>query len=103
MKTTYRCPDGREVVLFLKEDTLRVDASTREGERIGSFQFALVGRDGKVIDLMDDIGETGDAVSIKLAEGNLDEGWRHEGITERVMNLVADEISVSPKFELPKG
>ncbi|MDB5318195.1 MAG: hypothetical protein JWO24_4039 [Rhodospirillales bacterium] len=44
MNETYRCLDGREVVLTFDEDALRVEATSRGGETIGTFQFGLVGQ-----------------------------------------------------------
>jgi hypothetical protein len=93
MNETYRCPDGREALLAFNEDTLKVVASTPEGLIIGSYQFALIGTDGENIDLMDDPGEP---VSIKLAESHLADAWCHQGISERVIRLVADETMISP-------
>lgn len=97
MQETYSCPDGREVLLMFNEDTLRVEARTREGLTIGAYQFKLVDPEGEAIDLMDD---TGEAVSFKLAETDLRDDWRGQGITERVMTLVADEISLVPAIGL---
>jgi hypothetical protein len=100
MKETYRCPDGREVLLGFNGDTLMVVVSTPEGLIIGSYQFVLIGPNGEAIDLMDD---TGEAVSFKLAQTHLADAWHHQGITEHVMTLVADEISASSVVELPKS
>jgi len=94
MQETYPCPDGRVVVLRFDEDSLKAEAITGEGLTIGRFQFALVAADGEAIDPMQDIGE---AVSFKLAESDLDDAWHGQGITERVMNLVAEELIASPK------
>ncbi|MDB5318338.1 MAG: hypothetical protein JWO24_4182 [Rhodospirillales bacterium] len=96
MYEIHRCPDGREAVLTFNEDTLRVEATTREGETIGQFQFALVGADGEMIDLMDDSGEAGEAVALKLAQGVLSDDWRGRGIRERAVMLVADETKLEP-------
>ena len=57
--------------MTLNEDTLRVEATTRDGEFIGIFQFGLVGSGGEVIDLMDDSGEAGEAVSLKFVHAAL--------------------------------
>jgi hypothetical protein len=96
---SYRCPNGREAVLTFNENTLRVEATTRDGETIGQFQFALVGADGEVIDLMDDSGEAGEAVALKLAQGVLSDSWRGQGIRERAVELVADETMLEPAGE----
>lgn len=99
MQETYPCPDGREVQLRFHEDALRVDAITADNVTIGRFQFALIGPDSEVMDLMDD---TGEAVSFKLAKAELSDDWHAQGITERVITLVAEEISVSPVVALLK-
>jgi hypothetical protein len=99
MRETYRCPDGREVLLRFDEDALIVNASSLEGERIGSFQFQLVGPDGEAVRLAED---TGGWVSLKLAHADLSKAWNGQGITERVVTLVSDDMSVSPANELLK-
>jgi hypothetical protein len=95
MNVTYRCPDGRETLLDFNEDTLRVDATSRAGEAIGRFQFELVGPDGEGIDLMDDSGEGGEAVSLRLAEHDLRDDWHGQGITAHVMDVMASETGLS--------
>jgi hypothetical protein len=65
------------------------------GEAIGSFQFQLVGLDGKGIDLMDDSGEAGEAVSLRLAEHELRDGWHGQGITAHVIDVMASETGLS--------
>ncbi len=99
MRETHYCPDGREVVLKFNEEALRVEAISPEGLTVGSYQFALVGPDGEAIDVTH---RTGGAVSFKLAQTNLADAWHHQGITERVMDLVAQELTTSPVVELPK-
>jgi len=89
----YRCPDGREAVLMFNEDTLQVDATTRDGDHIGHFKIDLVSPTGEAIDLMEDGGE---AASFRLSKAELLSEWLGQGIAERVVRLVADETSLSP-------
>ncbi len=93
MMEVYRCFDGRDVVLTFRTDALKVRASSGSGENIGSFQFELVGPNGKPITLKDYSGEV---VSLRLARSVLLHGWRHQGIAEHVSSLVTDVMSVAP-------
>jgi hypothetical protein len=77
MNETYRCLDGREVVLTFDEDALRVEATTRGGETIGTFQFGLVGQDGVEIDLLDDPRRCGVAGSDSGRSGRCVARARH--------------------------
>ena len=52
-----------------------------------------------MIDLMDDSGEAGEAVALKLAHGVLSDGWRGQGIRERAVEMVADETMLVPVGE----
>jgi hypothetical protein len=99
MREHYRCPDGREVVLRLNKDALLVEARSREGERIGSFQFVLAGDDGEAISLTEGTGET---IWLKLAQTELVEAWHDQGITERAVHMASDETGVAPITELPQ-
>ncbi len=93
MMETYRCFDGRDVVLTFRTDALKVQAASGDGENIGSFQFELVGSGGKAINLRHYGGEE---VSLRLARGVLLHAWRDQGITEHVVNLVSDVMTVPP-------
>jgi hypothetical protein len=48
---------------------------------------------------MDDSGEAGEAVALKLAQGVLSDSWRGQGIRERAVELVADETMLEPAGE----
>ncbi|MBR0653660.1 hypothetical protein [Plastoroseomonas arctica] len=98
MSETYQCPDGRTILLSFNEEDLSVEASNQGGETIGRYQFELIGPDGEEIDAMDD---TSWAVWLKLAHSDLHDVWHHQGITERVMSLVAEETRVSPHDPSP--
>jgi hypothetical protein len=93
MRELYRCPDGREVLLRYDEDALAVTTTTPDGRGIGWFKFELVGDDGQLISLTEDNGQ---AISLKLVETKLDDAWHGQGITEKVVQLVCDQTSLSP-------
>ncbi|MDB5375846.1 MAG: hypothetical protein JWR00_292 [Rubritepida sp.] len=46
--------------------------------------------------------DNGQAISLKLVETKLDDAWHGQGITEKVVQLVCDQTSLSPPgFEEP--
>ena len=80
------------MLLTFHENIFSAEATTREGEFVGVWIFDRVGSEGRVLDIFLDDTEV---VAVRVSESKILEPWQDQGITERVIMLVSDEMGLS--------